>query len=208
MRAIALTLLTLSLAVTAAKAKPGPTAVTIEAQPAVITYGSQTTLAGSVTSQQADVKVTVSAQQCGANSFKTLTSVTAATGGAWSTTAKPAVRTDYRAKAGKATSKIVTVQVHPLTTLAKVAAHRFRVRVTAAESLAGRIALFQRRTVTGWTTVKSVVLVQIATGPAPTIVSGKTFRSGIRRGKTVRILLTQRQVGTCYLPGISNTIAS
>ncbi len=200
--------LALILSVGVASAKPGPVKVTIAAQPSVVTYGSQTTLSGAVSSQQTDVKVTVSAEQCGSNSFKTLTSVTSSSGGTWSTTAKPTARTAYQAKAKSATSPAVTVQVRPQVSLAKIAPHRFRTRVLAAQSFAGRIALFQRRTATGWTTVKSVTLRLISSGPAPTIVSGKTFRSGIRRGKTVRMLLTQRQVGACYLPGISNTIAS
>ncbi len=137
-----------------------------------------------------------------------LTSVTASAGGAWSTTAKPTIRTAYQAKAKNATSQAVTVQVHPQVTLAKAGAHRFRTRVSAAQSFAGRIALFQREVGSRWVTVKSVVLRQIGTGPSGTIISGKTFRSGIRKGKTVRMLLTQRQVGTCYLPGVSNTTTS
>lgn len=208
MRVFALIVLSLSLAVTAAKAKPGPTSVTIQAQPTVVTYGSQTTLSGAVTSQQTDVKVTVMAQPCGSSSAKALTSVTAATGGAWSTAVKPATRTTYQAKAKSAASSTITVQVHPMVTLAKVAAHRFRTRVAAAQSFAGRIALFQKQVGGRWATVKSVVLIQIGTGPSGTIVSGKTFRTGIARGKLVRILLTQRQVGTCYLPGSSNTATS
>jgi hypothetical protein len=208
MRAFALIVFALSLAVTAANAKTGPTSVTIQAQPTVVPYGSQTTLSGSVTSQQTDVKVTVMAQPCGSASAKTLTSVTAATGGAWSTAAKPATRTAYRAKAKNATSSTVTVQVHPQVTLTKVAAHRFRTRASAAQSFAGRIALFQKQVGGRWVTVKSVVLRQVGTVPAGTIVSGKTFRSGIRRGKPIRILLTQRQVGACYLPGVSNTATS
>lgn len=208
MRVFLPAVLALTLSVAVAAAKPGPTSVTIQAQPAVVTYGSQTTLSGTVSSQQTEVKVTVMAQLCGSSSAKTLTSVTAATGGAWSTTAKPVTRTAYQAKAKNATSSTVTVQVHPQVTVAKVGAHRFRTRVSAAQSFAGRIALFQRERGSRWVTVKSVVLRQIGTGPSGTIVSGKTFRSGIARGKLVRILLTQRQVGACYLPGVSNTATS
>lgn len=191
----------------AALAAPSPTSVTIAAQPTIVTYGSATTLAGKVS--PVSTKLTVEGQPCGSNAFKALTqplNVTSA--GDWTMTAIPTVNTAYRAKAKNTTSSTVTVQVRPRVTLAKVAAHRFRTRVTAGQSFAGRVALFQRRSTTGWTTVKSVVLVQIATGPAPTIISGKTFRSGISPGKSVRVLLTQRQVGTCYLPGTSNTIRS
>jgi hypothetical protein len=99
------------------------------------------------------------------------------------------------------------VQVRPRVTLAKVARHKFRTRIAAAKSFGGKIALFQKKTLVGWKTVKSVVLVQVAAGPE-SVISGKTFRSGISRHRTVRILLTQRQVGNCYVTGISNSVRS
>jgi hypothetical protein len=208
MRIFLLAVVTLALSVAAASAKSGPTKVTIAAQPTIVTYGSQTTLSGTVTSQQTGPKVTVMSESCGTTSFKTLTSVTAATGGAWSTVIQPAMRTAYQAKSKNATSPTVTVQVRPMVTLAKVGAHRFRARVLAAESFAGRIALFQRQGAVRWVTVKSVALRQLGTATSGTIVSGKTFRSGVRKGKVMRILLTQRQAGACYLRGISNTLTT
>jgi hypothetical protein len=207
MKLILCTGLLLALSATAGFAKE-PLSVTLTAQPTVVTYGSSTTLSGGVSTKASGVKVTVTAQQCGQASAKTLTSLTTATQGAWTTSTQPTVRTTYQAKAKNATSTAVTVQVRPRVTLAKVAAHRFRTRATAAQSFAGKIALFQRRTATGWKTVKSVTMGQISSGPAPTIVSGATFRSGIRTGKRVRMLLTQRQAGACYLAGISTTIRS
>ena|SRR5215210_6512469 len=200
--------LLLALSTAAASAKE-PLSVTLTAQPAVVTYGSSTTLSGAVSTKQVGVKVTVTAQPCGQSAAKTLTSLTTATQGTWTTATQPTVRTAYQAKAKNATSSLVTVQVRPRVTLAKAAAHRYRVRVFAAQSFAQRIALFQRRTASGWRTVKSVTLQNvIADQSAPTLVSGMNFRSGIRAGKRVRVLLTQRQVGACYLPGVSNTIRS
>jgi hypothetical protein len=190
----------------AALAAPSPTSVSIGAEPSVVTYGSPTTLVGSITPAQS-VKVSLSSKACGASAFKVTMTVTSNDQGAWSAVVTPALSTAYTAKAKGAKSPTVTVQVRPRVTLAKVAAHKFRTRVSAAQSFGARIALFQKRTVAGWRTLKSVLLRELASGPE-TIVSGKTFRSGVRRGRIVRILLTQRQVGTCYAPGISNTVRS
>ena len=188
----------------AALAAPSPTSVTAFAQPTVVTYGSPSTITGTITPAQS-AKVMLSSKPCTAASFKAASSVTSNDQGAWSAVVTPGVRTAYQAKVKGAQSSIVTVQVRPRVTLSKVAAHRFRTRVSAAQSFGGKIALFQKRTALGWRTVKSIVLVQLGSG-TETIVSGKTFRSGIRARRTVRILLTQRQVGGCYLPGISNSI--
>jgi hypothetical protein len=177
--------------------------VTIAAQPTVVTYGGGSTLSGKVSAKG---QLTVHAQECGSATFKALKSpVTGA--GDWRMTVAPGSRTSYEAKAGGATSSIVTVQVRPGVTLRKTGSHLFQTRVAAAQSFAGKIALFQRRRPTGWNTVRSVVLQQLA-GGSPTIVSGSTFRSGIRKGKRVRILLTQRQVGSCYLRATSKTSVS
>ena len=148
-------------------------------------------------------------QPCGATTFKNLGQpLSVSSNGAWSLPATPTMRTVYRAKAKNATAD-VTVAVRPKVSLTKIGAHRFSVRIVAARSFAQRIALFQRRSATGWATVKSISLLNVISGQqAPTVVSGKDFRSGVARGKRVRILLTQGQVGLCYAPGISSTIRS
>jgi hypothetical protein len=202
------TIILVALAITpaAALAAPSPTSVTIAANPMAVTYGSHTTLSGAVMPAKS-YKVTVSAEACVKGTSQSPLTATSNAQGAWSATATPGSKTAYHAKAKSADSPTVTVQVRPSVTLAKVASHRFRTRISAAQSFAGKIALFQKSTATGWTTVKSLVLVELSSANG-TVVSGKTFRSGIRAGKTVRVLMTQRQVGECYLPGISSSISS
>jgi hypothetical protein len=39
-------------------------------------------------------------------------------------------------------------------------------------------------------------------------MSTATFRSTVKAGLRVRVVIGQAQVGNCYLPGISNTILS
>lgn len=203
------TLIVAALALTpaAALAAPSPTSVTIAADPMIVTYGSSAKLSGAVSPASA-LKVQVTTQDClkGGTQQSPLT-VTSTAQGAWSATVTPTAKTVYQAKAKSAESPALTVQVRPRIALVKVAAHRFRTRITAAQSFGGKIALFQKSTSGGWRTVKSVVLVELGSGSG-TVVSGKTFRSGIRRGQTVRVLFTQRQAGTCYLAGTSNSISS
>jgi hypothetical protein len=40
------------------------------------------------------------------------------------------------------------------------------------------------------------------------VITSASFRSSLASGKRVRVVISQVQVGTCYLAGISNTILS
>jgi len=197
------------VAAPAALAAPQPTTVSIAAQPSVITYGSSTALSGAVTPAES-VHVSVATETC-LNPPPQVENgapleVKSATNGAWSLAVSPQVQTSYQATAKEAQSPVVLVQVRPLVTLVKVRSHMFRVRVTAAKNLAGKVALFQKRTTAGWKTAKSVQLAQISVA-AQSYVSGQTFRSGLKH-RTVRVMLAHGQVGNCYLAGISNSVRS
>jgi hypothetical protein len=203
----ALILAALAIAPAAAMAAPSPTTVSIAANPMIVTYGSSTNLSGSITPAKS-MKVQVTSQTClRAQTQQSPLTVTSTAQGAWSATATPTSKTIYQAKAKSTDSPALTVQVRPRVALAKVGSHRFRTRISAAQSFGGKIALFQKSTSAGWRTVKSVVLAELGSGNG-TFVSGKTFRSGIRAGRTVRMLLTQRQAGECYLGGTSGSIHS
>lgn len=173
----------------------------------IVTYGSSAKLSGAITPAKA-VKVQVTSEECAkGQAQQSPLTVTSTAQGMWTATVTPASKTVYMAKAKEANSPALTIQVRPRVTLAKVATHKFRTRVTAAQSFGGKIALFQKSTSTGWKTVKSVVLRELGSGSG-TVVSGKTFRSGISRGHTVRVLFTARQAGACYLSGMSSSITS
>ena len=98
----------------------------------------------------------------------------------------------------------------PSLRLVKVARHKYTLRVSAAQSFAGKYATFQRyrATTKRWVKVKLVLLKANTTGVAPTVVTAATFRSGIKANVRVRVTLGARQVGSCYLAGRSNTIRS
>ncbi|MDP8911290.1 MAG: hypothetical protein M3M94_04420 [Actinomycetota bacterium] len=200
----------LTLSALALAAPPAPTAVTIAAGPPVVVYGANVVVSGNIVPPQGGERVDVLSQRCGASAMTRLTSVTTTPTGAWSTTVTPTANTAYQARVRKASSATVNVQVRPRIRLVKVAPRRYRARVFAGQSFAGKVAVFQRYApaLGRWFRVRAVVLAAVGTGAEPTVISGATFRSSIRRRVKVRLVLTQRQVGTCYAPGRSNVVRS
>jgi plastocyanin len=191
----------------------GPPSVSLGSSKRVVTYGGKTTLSGSISTGQANQKVTVNAEPCGQSTFTALTTLTTATGGAYSYAAQPTVITTYQVHWKSAASAAVMVKVRPRVRLRKLAPRRFRVAVSAAQSFAGKTATFQRySTLRGrWVKVRRLTLraAGATTLPInPTTVSRRTFRSRVRAGLRVRVLLPKAQVGACYAAGVSNVIRS
>ena len=169
------------------------------------------TLSGTLSSKTVGASIDVMAQQCGQNAATKVTTVQTIAGGAFTAVVSPLANTTYTVKSKATTSNAVPVQGEkPLLRLTKAAAHRYSVRVLAAQSFAGKFASFQRYNagLSRWVTVKPVALRANSTGVAPTVITSATFRSTIKARLKVRIIMTQAQVGTCYLAGVSNAILS
>lgn len=183
--------------------------VTIAAQPKTVTYGRSTVLSGKTSVARAGEKVTIFAKGCRANAYAKVGDVMTAADGSWSFSTKPLDHTTYRAQWGGATSETL-VRVRPRITLRKLAPHSYRVRVRAAESFAGKAVAFQRWNATRkvWVRVRLVTLADTGLGVAPTVISGKDFRSSISAGKRVRISMSQAAAGACYLANRSGVIRS
>jgi plastocyanin len=184
--------------------------LSVSAKPVLITYRSQAVLAGRLSTRQAGENVDVLAQQCGAPSATKTATVQTTKGGAYTATVKPLMKTAYTTKSNALTSSVVTVRVRPRLRLVRVASHRYSLRVLAARSFAGKYASFQRYngTLRRWVALRRVLLKANSTGVAPTVVTSRSFRSSVRGGLLVRVTLGQTQVGSCYAPGLSNTIRS
>jgi plastocyanin len=178
--------------------------------PKTVVYGHKLSLAGKLASQQAGQSLQVLGQLCGTSTAILLSTITTTTGGAFSYQAQPLKQTAYTVKMKNATSSVVTAKVNPLLRLGKVGRHRYALHVSAAQSFAGKYAVFQRyrRATKRWVKVKRVLLSANGTGVAPTVITSASFRSMIRAGVRVRVVLGQAQVGSCYLAGRSNTIRS
>jgi len=184
--------------------------ITLAAQPLILTYGASAALSGKHSTGAAGVGVDVLATQCGTNAAAKLTTVQTTAGGVFATSTVPRMNTAYSAKVKNVTSNTVSVKVRPRLALRRVAAHRYAIRLTAAQSFAGKYASFQRYngTLKRWVSVRSVLLKASSTGVAPTVASTATFRSPIRAGLRVRMTLPTAQTGGCYAAGTSNTISS
>jgi plastocyanin len=185
-------------------------AASVAATPKSLVYGRKVSLSGKLASQQSGQSVQVNEQACGSTASTKLATVTTTAGGAFSTQAMPLKQTAYTVKLKNFTSSAVVVKVQPQLRLRKTAKHRYSLRVSAAESFAGKHANFQRynATLKRWRGVKRVLLRANSTGVAPTVITTAKFRSSIKARLRVRVILKQSQVGTCYAAGKSNTIRS
>lgn len=184
--------------------------LSVSAKPVLVTYGSQTALAGTLSTRQAGEKVDVFAQQCGALSAAKTATVQTTAGGAYTATVKPMTTTAYTTKFKAMTSSVISVRVRPRLRLMRVASHRYLLRVFATQSFAGKYASFQRYNgrLGRWVALRKVVLKANSTGVAPTVITSRSFRSSVRGGLRVRATLPQAQVGTCHAPGVSNAVRS
>jgi plastocyanin len=181
--------------------------VTLTASPTIVTFGGTTTLSGKVSSNAAGEKVIILGKQCGALAFSSISTLTTTGGGKYSTSVAPAKNTSYEAKWRTTTSAIVTVKVRPKMRLSEPSSHHFRVRVRAAQSFAGKTAVFQRYSTIKktWVSVKLVTLKAI-TVAGSVQVSGRTFRSRVHSGLKVRMIMRSSQTAPCYSAGRSNVI--
>lgn len=184
----------------------GPLTVT----PKIVVYGRKSTLAGTLASKQAGQSVQILATECGTTTSKLAATVTTTTGGKFTYAALSLKKTAYIAKSKNSTSPAATAGVQPSLVLGRVAKHRFSVRVSAAQTFAGKVAVFQRyrKATRRWVKVKRVTLKANTTGVAPTVVTSARFRSRIKTRQRVRIVLGPKQVGACYAAGRSNIIRS
>ena len=189
---------------------PGPDTLTLAAKPQLVIYGGNVTLTGTLSNQKVGENVDVLAAPCGQTAATKVTTVQTTSGGAFTAVVRPLKNTLYTVKVKSTTSNAVSEKVRPKLRLRKLAAHRYSLRVLAAQSFAGRYGTFQRfnRTLGRWVTVKRVLLRANSTGVAPTVISSVAFRSTIRPLLKVRVVLPQVQVGSCYRPGRSNVIRS
>jgi plastocyanin len=183
------------------------TSVTISAARATTTFLVPLNLSGVISSQQANESVVVNGQACGKTAFARVGAATTTAGGNWTFAVKPTINTTYQARWRATESSTVLVKVRPKIRLTRVGS-RFKARVTAAQSFTGKTILFQRYrpTVRRWATLKRVTLGAPTTPTAGTLVTPANFRSRIRRGWRLRVLLPQAQAGACYLAAPSNTL--
>jgi plastocyanin len=182
--------------------------LTLAAQPRTVVYGAKLTLTGTLSSQKVGESVDVMATACGQSAAARATTVQTTTGGAYTAAVAPLRNTAYTARLRNMSSQQATTTVAPRLRLGKVAPHRYSLRVSAAQTFAGKYATFQRHNASlrRWVNVKRVLLRANTTGTAPTVITTARFRATVAARSRVRAILPQLQVGSCYVAGRSNAI--
>jgi plastocyanin len=175
----------------------GAASTTIAASRTIVVYGGAATLSGQLSTNQGGEAVSIWAQPFGQSAFQKVTETTTAADGKWAAAVRPTIQTVYQARVRNATSPNVTVKVRPRVTLGYGAVTRlFTTRVIAAQSFAGKVVFFQRRSSLGqWVTLKKATL---------NSASAASFRVRLPKGRsTVRALLPASQTLPGYLAGFS-----
>jgi hypothetical protein len=181
------------MALVAGAAVVGVSVATAQAGGAVL-YGDTFVLSGSVEDDGAGRVVVVLARRHGRNSFAEVGRVRTSTGGRWRYSARPGIRTVYRARVGRLLSAPVTVDVEPRIVLGG-SGGRFTARVRAARSLAGRFVVLQRRTSGPWMNVRRLVLDERS-----------STRFAHTRVGQIRLLMPRSQAGPGYVAARSAVI--
>ena len=189
-------------------APPVPDTLSLFNDPNEVVFSSKVNLTGELSSKKAGVDVVVMAKPCGKTTATKAATVQTTAGGEFSTDLRTARNTIYTVQVGTTTSPEQMVKVEPRLRLGRVAAHRYTLRVFAAQSFAGKWATFQRLKGNRWISVKRVQLQKNSTNILPTVISSVPFRWNSATRPRVRAILPQGQAGTCYLSGVSNDIRS
>lgn len=175
-------------------------AVSISAQPPVVQATIGVHLFGRVANSVPGQTVQLEMSECNGYGWRVLTHVQTTGLGAWQSDADPNVTTKYRARWRSSTSNVVTVRARPFIFTDNHHHQRLLVQVRANDEF--RHAVLQRRAGKRWVLVRTFAL---GNGP---FASGADLKVRLPRGTRVRILMTQAQVGRCYLPAQTTTVVT
>ena len=177
--------------------------VTLDTSVPIVIYGDLDTLAGTVTSGVAGVRVAVLSEAFNKTVFSDIATITTGTGGTWSYTAQPTVRTTFMASANGGTSSPIVVSVRPRVYLNSISGGRLTTRVVGGVSFVSHVLQLQRLSHGLWVTWKHVRL---------NSASKATFFTSLPNGvTTIRMAIGQfvtgiDQAAPGYLAGFSRTI--
>ena len=184
------------------------TAVSIAARPTVLTaYKDPLTLYGALANGAAGQTVVVEARDCGSyGGFRVYGGAQTTTGGVWAIDPKKiyplGITTVFRARWKDQVSDTATVRVRPQLFLQRLNGF-FQLTIRANDIFRGDVGVVERRQGDRWTPVKRIVI----TGFGGYNQGGMArFHARLRRGTPIRVVLTQAQVGRCFLPGVSNIV--
>jgi hypothetical protein len=195
-RILALSVSVLVAALGTASAPSQPAPLTIRSSEAVVVYGDRVRVSGLLRGRPAGTSVTVYVRRHGETAFAPVSAADTGTGGAWSFSFEPTIRSWVEARAGELTSARVAVRVRPRLTLRRRGDGLFA-HAVAARSFRGRHVWVQRRSGGAWRSVRRVVL-----DDPP-----RRFRARLPRGVSrVRVSLPRAQAGPGYEPTVSRAV--
>lgn len=178
------------------RVRGAPAAVTLGTAAAIVVYGTQTTLTGTVSNGQGGETVTISGQKFGETASQRVATTTTGAGGGFALTVAPTILTTYVASWKNASSQVVTVQVRPKLTFLPFEG-RMYAKVVGPAAYAGHFIYLQRLTPIGW-----ISLGKYRLGP----LSGRILKLPRRCGVTTyHVYLSADQAGGGYLDGWSGT---
>jgi len=177
--------------------------VTLNSSVPEVIYGDFVTLSGKVSSGIAEVHVAVMSEAFDRTASSDIATVITASGGAWSFSAQPTVRTTFKAIAGGGSSSPVVISVAPRVYLNVVSGGRLLTRVVAGVSFANHVLQLQRLSSGLWVTWKHVRLNSL---------SKAVFSTSLPKGvTTIRMAIGPfvagiDQAAPGYLAGYSRSI--
>jgi hypothetical protein len=178
--------------------------VTLNTSASEVVFGGSVNLYGAVSNGASGVQVTLKSEQFDQAAFSSVTTITTGSGGAWSYSVQPTMRTTYEASVSNGTSSPLVVSVAPAVTLTRVSGGRLSTRVVGEISFAGHVLQLQRLSGGLWVTWKHVLLNRNAQA---------TFSTSLPKGRTeIRMAIAPfvagiDQAAPGYLAGYSPAIS-
>jgi hypothetical protein len=196
-------------ALTGAAGAAPPVTLTLAASAPTVTYGAPVTLSGVLSTLKSNQAIAIQATECGSTRQSKVTTLKTVANGAFAGPVSPTIGTSYQAVFKNNKSPAVAVAVRPLLELTKVATGSYTAKATAAQALTGKFVLFQRyrKLRKRWVQVKRLALGAAVPGTTkPAMVSSVAFKAKLPRGTRVRLMITVKQVGPCYVAATSKTL--
>jgi plastocyanin len=180
-----------------------PPQVTLATSTPIVKYGTQVTLAGTVSNKRAGETVTLVQLPAGQTNKQVVATLQTAASGAFTFAVTPQLNTTYQAQWRTSESSVI-VQVQPTIKLPFVSKSGFfHFYVTAGTSFAGKTAYLQRFTLAHqWVNIRALTL----GSKSGRLISVRFVRSIIPRGRwSIRVFMPATQMGGGYLDSWSGT---
>jgi plastocyanin len=180
-----------------------PPQITLATSAAVVKFGGQATLSGTVNSNRSGESVTIVQLPAGQTTKQVIATLQTTANGAFSFAVTPQLNTTYQAQWRGAESS-VGIQVQPMIKLPFVSrTGYFHFYVTAGQSFAGRFVYLQRYTLARtWINVRKLQLGQ----RSGRIMGLRFVRSVILRGRwSIRVYMPATEMPAGYIDSWSGT---